>query len=148
MTKDKDLGWYGFTKRIEEMDKTIATIGLHEDAGSYPDGDHIPDIGFFNEYGATNANIPERSFIRSTIEEKLPVLKQKTEELKNEIITNAAPVKAGLAKIAFYIQESIKGKITDIKFPPNAISTIRRKGFDDPLIESQLMQRSITFKVK
>lgn len=42
---------------------------------------------------------------------------------------------------------AVKVYMTDLKTPPNAASTIRKKGSSNPLIDSGAMRQSVTHKV-
>jgi hypothetical protein len=46
------------------------------------------------------------------------------------------------------IKDQIVQSIVSTNSPPNAPSTVRRKGFDKPLIDTGVMQRSVDFVVE
>ena len=43
--------------------------------------------------------------------------------------------------------QNIKKAINNSDYPRNAVSTIKKKGFDFPLIETRDMYNSLTFRV-
>jgi hypothetical protein len=42
--------------------------------------------------------------------------------------------------------ENIKTYISELEHPPNAPSTIEKKGFDNPLIDSEQMKEAVMYK--
>jgi hypothetical protein len=54
---------------------------------------------------------------------------------------------ATLSKLGIMAQGDIQGEITSLSTPPNAPSTIRRKGSSNPLIDSGEMRGAVTYKV-
>lgn len=88
--------------------------------------------------------IPPRPFFRKMIEHKSPEWGEKMATLlrANDFDTATALV---------YMGEHIKGQlqmfIRDWKRPPNAASTVRQKGFNNPLIETGHMMNSVDYSV-
>ncbi|EAM6855285.1 DUF1073 domain-containing protein [Salmonella enterica] len=86
--------------------------------------------------------IPPRPFFRKMIEHKSPEWGEKMATLlrANDFDTATALV---------YMGEHIKGQlqmfIRDWKRPPNAASTVRQKGFNNPLIETGHMVNSVDY---
>lgn len=94
-----------------------------------------------------SVNIPERSFIRSTFDEKndewMDFLEKQIEKLcEFEIDARTVFQRLG-AKIVGDIQE----KIRDIRTPKNSPLTIENKGFDNPLIHTGSLRRHVTWKL-
>lgn len=52
-----------------------------------------------------------------------------------------------LGRLGKHIGEQLQDSIREISDPPNATSTIQKKGFDKPLIESSHMLQSVDFEV-
>jgi hypothetical protein len=46
------------------------------------------------------------------------------------------------------IQGQLQDSIRDLQTPPNAASTVRKKGFNNPLIDHGDMLRQVNFEVK
>lgn len=94
-----------------------------------------------------SVNIPERSFIRSTFDDKndewMDFLEKQIEKLcEFEIDARTVFQRLG-AKIVGDIQE----KMRDIRTPPNAPLTVENKGFDNPLIHTGSLRRHVTWKL-
>lgn len=119
-------------------------VGFLE-GSTYPDGKSVPMIAAINEFGAPSRGQPPRPFFRRMI------------AAKNK---EWGPAIAGLLKANDYdadkslmlAGEGIKGQlqqsIRDLTTPPLAASTIAKKGFDKPLIDSSVMINSVDYEVK
>jgi len=113
---------------------------------SYPNGTRVVDVAVGNEYGTDN--VPARPFIALSsgdiTNQCAPILKQSATALNNnntqqydQLLDAAGSVSTGI----------VKQQITDLRSPPNAQSTIERKGSSNPLIDTGLMRQTVTYKV-
>ncbi len=148
-TIDRDLGANEIKKRISQMDGSFVTIGVHGGAGKYTEGKNPPeivDVAFWNEFGTVTA--PERSFIRSTVDENKAKLTAEVKFQAAQILKLKTTPKKALDSIGFQVQQLIQGKIETLRKPPNAPSTIAQKPEigDNPLVDSRLLKRSINFE--
>lgn len=94
-----------------------------------------------------SVNIPERSFIRSTFDEKndewMDFLQDQIERVCNLEI-NARDV---FERLGSRIAADIQKKMVDIRTPKNAALTIANKGSSNPLIDTGELKRHVTWKV-
>lgn len=118
-----------FFKALSELDGINITVGVF--------GKEAAKIAFFNEFGTRN--IPARSFIRSTLAEH-----------KRDIVGNFAmnfqqthDAKMTAALTSTYVENLIKAKIASGDFTPNAPSTIKKKGRNQPLVDTGRMLNSV-----
>lgn len=135
---------------IEALKKRFKTPGFVDvgiiDAGTHPSGDiTVAGIGFAHEFGT--ANLPERSFMRSTIQEKKKDIISLQKKLLGSIVKGVMKVEAGLGLIGEFVAGAIKEKIVSIDSPPNIPATIKRKGSSNPLIDTSQMKNSIIYEV-
>ena len=93
-------------------------------------------------------NIPERSFIRSTFDEKEQEWYKYSLILLSKVLSGQSTAEELCEKMGNVIQKDIQKKIRDIKTPPNAPSTIARKGSNNPLIDTGRLRQSVTYKVR
>ncbi|MEA0552956.1 hypothetical protein U1P98_04430 [Lysinibacillus irui] len=110
-------------------------------------------IAGVQEFGITIRNergsivIPERSFLRTTFDDKnnewFTFLKKQIEHVINGRINAQILCERLGAKMVGDIQE----KLTDINSPPNAPATIAKKGSSNPLIDTGGLRQRITYKV-
>ena len=113
---------------------------------SYTNGTRVVDVAVGNEYGTDN--VPARPFIALSsgdiTNQCAPILEQSAAALNNnntqqydQLLDAAGSVAAGI----------VKQQITDLRSPPNAQSTIERKGSSNPLIDTGLMRQTVTYKI-
>ena len=139
----KDLQNIKIDKReiTKFMGKEKLEIGFFETA-KYPSGEYVAQVARYNEFGTLN--IPMRPFFRNAINKNI---KKWYATLQNAINQNATPSKA-LSIVGEVARADIIQSITDLRTPPNAESTIKQKKSTNPLIDTGLMRRSVTYKVK
>lgn len=117
-------------------------VGIHEDAAQ-PEGQDITmaTLGAIQHYG--NDHIPARPWLDVGVEqgnkEYLEIIEDGAASglTQNQILEQVGAVAAG------YVQQYI----TDLQEPPNAPSTVKKKGSSNPLIDTGAMRQSVTYKV-
>ncbi len=98
-----------------------------------------------HEVKAYTITIPPRPFFRNMIAAKSPEWgKRLGEILKRREFDSAT----SLGELGEEIKGQLMMSIRDFSDPPNAKSTIAKKGFNDPLIDSGHMLRSVASVVK
>ena len=94
-------------------------------------------------HDAYQINIPPRPFFRTMIAKNQSSWGPATAKLLKQGMKPSTALETTGEVIAGQLRESI----TAMKTPPNAPSTIRKKGFDDPLIDSGYMLSRVDFEV-
>jgi hypothetical protein len=119
-------------------------VGFLENA-RYPDGTPVAMIAAIQDFGAPSVGIPPRPFFRNMIKNKqgewpkavAGVLKANNyDAVKTLEITGAA------------IAGQLRQSIIDTNSPPLAPSTIQRKGFAKPLVDTGHMLNSVDYEVQ
>ena len=105
-------------------------------------GLHVATVAFWNEFGTSNA--PARPFFRYTIAMKSPKWGSDLAKIAKETGYDGEKT---LALMGERIKWQIVHSINIWQEPPNAPYTIRKKGFNKPLIETSLMLRSVDYQV-
>lgn len=139
MSKIKDV----INKRIKQLSGSkYVEVGFMSDA-KYPDGTKVAEVAFINEYGDPLHNIPARPFMRQTIS------KNKSDWIKNiySSISSGKDISQSLSFLGEKIVGDIQDSIINFSDPPNAPYTIQKKGFNDPLVETGNMIKSVTKRV-
>jgi hypothetical protein len=103
----------------------------------------VAQVAFWNEFGTSRA--PPRPFFRNMIAEKA---KTWGRALGLNAKNNKYDAKGTLTAMGHGIRDQLVESIVKFRDPPNAPYTIRKKGFDKPLIDTGVMQRSVDFEVK
>jgi hypothetical protein len=118
-------------------------VGFLENA-TYPDGKPVAMIAAIQEFGAPSRNIPPRPFFRQAIaahSEEWP--KAITDNLK----ATGYDAEVTLGRVGAGIKGQIQQSITDLREPALAPATVRRKGFDKPLVDTGHMLASVDYEV-
>jgi hypothetical protein len=135
-------------------DGSVAVGFFPED--KYPDGKSVAEVASIHEYGAVinrtgskagayQIRIPCRSFMRTTIHEK----EQSWVDYCAKILREGMDVEQAMNLMGALIGGDVQLKIRAIAGAGgNAPSTIKKKGFDTPLIDTGNMWRSVSFKTE
>jgi hypothetical protein len=124
------------TKLGESLEGSVK-VGFMAGA-TYPDGTPVAAVAFWNEYGASG---PPRPFFRNMIANE-------SGDWGDKLATQLQLGKSGddaLSILGTDIAGALEQSIIDLVDPPLAESTIERKGFDKPLIDTAHMKNSITW---
>lgn len=147
---DRDLGFAALMKALEAAGAGIEmTVGLHEEEGGEPKGDMTAvEIAELNEFGSPGGKIPPRPSITAWGDENASrVPTQIADAFRAALAKRGDPFQRcdQLAQVyAGEVQQKISGGIP----PPNAESTIRKKGSSVPLIDTGTFRSSILGKVE
>lgn len=123
-------------------------VGIQTGDGSVDrDGITMAELAMVHEFGSRDGHIPQRSFLRSTVDEneRRYVAAMKKELAK--IPSGKATVRGALRQTGERMRSDVIDKIRRGIPPPNAPSTIARKGSSTPLIDTGQLLQSITVKV-
>ena len=112
----------------------------------YPGGQFVAMIALINEYGTDDGRIPERPFFRQAL---LRIRDGVSDLIKESIDTQAGVVDEQLAdKIGSMVAGAIQKRISDLRTPPNAPSTLAKKApKTNPLINTGTMRTAVTWSI-
>ena len=149
--RDVDHGYRDLLRRVfgAAARRTRIDIGLLSESGGEPDGDSgatVLDVGIFNEFGTDT--IPERSFIRAWFDEAEPKLREDLTELMKSVIAGKRTKEQILELLGQKTVGEIQERISAGIDPPNAPSTIAKKGSSTPLIDTGTLRSSISYRVE
>lgn len=134
-------------KAIEKINKSFrlgsdtVKVGLPKGSNAYPDGTSVIMVGAVHEFGSPARNVPQRSYLRTTVVNNRNDYKKLFTKLSESIIDGKRTKKEALGVIGLQVQTDVRQKITDIKTPPLK----DRDG--NPLIDTGHLRQSITFQV-
>lgn len=109
-------------------------VGFLETA-KYPDGTNVAQVAFWNEYGTKNA--PPRPFFRTLIAEKSSGWGR---NLGHALTATGYDTTQSLLTVGGHINDQLTNSIRNFSTPGNAPSTIAKKGFDKPLLNTGFME--------
>ncbi len=148
--RDTDRGYKALTKRVFGFKRPEWRVGLlaGTDADKPEQGGPatVLEVGIYNEFGTDR--IPPRSFIRAWFDEDADEIKRKIRVLTQRVVDGKASKDDVYPQLAKWCVERIKKRIDAGIAPPNAASTIKRKGDDVPLTETFQMYDAITYQIE
>ena len=136
-------GGAGLERKMREIAKGLnkkkVRVGFI-DGATYPDGTQVAEVAAIQNFGAPAAGIPPRPFFSNMVEEKSPGWGEKAKRLLRH---TGGDGDAALMLLGEGIAGQLRQSIVDTNAPPLKPATVRRKGFEKPLVESGLMLGSI-----
>lgn len=142
--RERDLGWDRIQKELAEAKDAYVYVGIPDSAGKHEDGTDLVDIAAANEFGTQR--IPSRPFIRGAFQENQRELYRFSERLWNLILQGKMTTHRALGLMGERHQNEIRDYMTALRQPPNAPSTVERKGSSNPLIDEGILRRAITWE--
>jgi len=138
-------------KLLQRYDKGVdIAVGLpkgSEGAGvKYPDGTDLLDVAFWNEFGTSS--IPERSFIRVGVRANLDDLNKLAADLVKELNEGKIDIETAGEALGLKAAAGVKNYIVELTSPPNAPATIKIKKSSNPLVDTGLLNQSITHEIR
>jgi len=146
------VGTRALERHLREIEKRLGRgahvrVGFLESA-TYPSTGEgakrlpVAQVAFWNQYGTVRA--PARPFFTDMIARKSP---RWGVSLGNILRKNGYDAERSLALMGEGIKGQLQQSINEWSEPPNAPSTVERKGFNKPLIHTALMLRSVDYQV-
>lgn len=141
---DRDLGYRGFLLGVENLSKLPAVfVGVRGGGDS-----ELVIIAASNEFGAPSVNVPERSYLRSTVDEKRADYAAALTRIVRDEVDGKRVARLGLERLGAKAAGDVQRKIVALRDPPNAPSTIAAKGSSNPLIDTGRLRQSIDWVVR
>lgn len=111
-------------------------------AKTYPDGQLVASVAAANEFGTDK--IPARPFFRSTIANNRDVLPRMIAALLER-----HDVETVLRLIGEHMSDELKQSVMTWSDPPNAESTVKKKGYNAPLrANDRLLRNSFSYELE
>lgn len=136
---------------VEDLGKYRVEIGIFgEDDGvgeSYVMIANVHEFGVVISKASGNIVIPERSFMRSTFDEREKDWAKFMEGRLRKVLNLEMTVEQMYEQVGAKAASDIQKTIRTLSDPPNAESTIEKKGSSNPLIDTGDMRRRVTWKV-
>lgn len=129
---------------IKKMDGKSVEAGWFE-TNRYPDGTSVAQVARFNEFGTTKA--PARPFMRLAASKFSAQRKEAVPKLATKMAEGKITADQALGAIGNVLEGCIVDSIKNGGWTPNAPSTVEKKGFDKPLIDTGEMFKSVSSKV-
>lgn len=145
---DRDKGYKRLFEAVRAMRGARLTVGVHAEEGGAAEGSlTVAEVGAIHEFGAPAAGIPRRSFLRGYLDEHQDEAVDLLTRAARAVVTRGVEPEQALELVGASMVGEIQGRISAGIDPPNAPSTIARKGSSTPLISTGQLRSSITHKV-
>lgn len=135
--------------RLQELAQKVsnpATLRVGFLSGAaYPDGTSVPMVAAIHNFGAPAAGIPPRPFFSNVVARGKTTWGDKLVDVLKAVDYDA---KQALLRMGEGIKGEIQDEINNGSFAPLKPATVRRKGFDKPLIDTAHMLNSVDYEVK
>lgn len=134
-----------YFKELERLSKLEVQVGFQAGEKTYEDGTDLVDVAAYNEYGSSDT--PARPFMKQSFENHEDEL-QKACDRVNQTLNRGGTAEAGLKELGVFVKGLVQEEIVDGGFEPNAPSTIKKKGSEQPLIDTGTMRQSVNYVIK
>lgn len=143
-----DRGYKGIVKATIEAAGPRVVVGVMG-KGRAARGDlTIGELAMVQEFGTKNGHVPERSFLRSTMDEQRVAIANLQEKLLKLIQDGKISPEEALRRVGVFAKSKVIAKIDSSVPPPNAPSTIRRKGHGRTLRETDTLRNAVDYEVR
>ena len=133
-----------YFRELKKMTDMEIQVGFQGDQ-KYEDGTSIAQVAAVNEFGASD--IPERPFMRQSFENHEGEL-QAVCDAAQRLVSSGGSAEQALQQVGVVAKGLVQDEIVNGGFAPNAESTIKKKGSEQPLIDTGTMRQSVNFVVK
>ena len=156
VVSDKDLGWDKLGREIQKSSQIHVTAGVHgSDRGRTVGAIDNVQLATVHEFGAPQVGIPERSWLRSTVDARLrdgrwPRLLAK---VSGDVYATTMSTRQALNIMGLAMASSLRrtidtsGASAGAHWPNLKPATVARKGSAKALIDTRELIRSIRHRV-
>jgi len=138
-------------KAFKELKKNLKSarvkVGLPKGTPDRDDGMSMIELGAIHEFGSHANNIPERSFIRETLNTKQQEYMKFATSQARRVILQEQSISTAIENLGIWGQREIKKKFINNNWQPNAPLTAQLKGSSRPLIDTGALRQAITWEV-
>lgn len=141
------------TNNINRLKNVLRELKNHSvEVGIFGSDEYVM-IASVHEFGATiqrgegTITIPERSFLRTTFDEKNEEWVNFFKSQLKQVLRFQMDVQTLFNRLGARMVGDIQKKITNLDAPPNAPSTIIKKGSSNPLIDTGGLRMRVAYKV-
>lgn len=138
-------GLDGLIQYVQDMENEKVLVGVTKSTN----GGRNAVIAMTHEFGSPVKNIPERSFLRSTLlENGDEYARLLANEIPNAIQSGVLSSAEAYGRLGLKVSNDVKLKLASGDFAPLSQRTIDRKGSSKPLIDTGELRQSITWELK
>lgn len=105
------------------------------------------EVAAVHEFGAPAAGIPQRSFIRATVDLKAAEIQATRDKLAAQVAEGKITAQVALERLGAFVQGIVQARIAEGIGPALKPGTIARKKSSKPLIDTGQLRSAVTWKV-
>lgn len=136
-------GVRGLVVAMDDLEGVRGKVGWFESA-HYPNGRSVAENAATHEFGAPQAGIPPRPFMRPTIDREKDKWSRQIGEGARSVLAGQRTARQVLEVVMVGAAGDVGKSIQAVTSPPLKPETVKRKGFAKPLIDTSLMFQSVT----
>ncbi len=129
---------------LKKLAQLEVVVGFQE-GDTYEDGTSLAEVAAYNEFGSSDT--PARPFMRQSFEGHQAELKAACEQV-NKVIASGGTAEEALKKLGVTVKGLVQAEIVEGDFAPNAPSTIKKKGSEQPLVDTGHMRQSVNYVIR
>lgn len=147
---DKDMGFDQLMTTFKLNSKeSHVNVGFLQSSGMHRDSDMtVAALAAVHEFGSSDGRIPQRSFMRSAVSMNKNAIQTLIDKLAAKVADGDMQRDAALGVIGQFLKDKIISRINSNIPPPNAPSTIARKGSSHTLIDTGQLKSSVNWEIK
>ena len=128
-------------KRIAGMQVQVGLVGAKAEAPTADGRLTVAEAGIINEFGSGDGHVPRRSFLRDPMHQQRGLVTSLLLQAAGDVATLKATPEAVCDRIGTRLALVVSDAILAGGTPHegNAASTIKKKGFDEPLVDTGTM---------
>lgn len=144
----------GFDKFMASMNVNAGElsvfVGWLRSSGIHKGGTKmtVAQIAALMEFGSRDGKVPERAALRSMLASNVDEIKKLCGKLCLQIASGKMDKKRALGVLGQFLVDKTRSKIQEGLPPPNAASTVRRKGSNKPLIDTGQLVGSVEWEIR
>lgn len=143
MVTDKDKGYAALVDTLQAAAGARVLVGVRGTAGS-----DLVQYATANEFGTEDGHVPERSFLRSTVDENHERYRKLLRAAVLKVVRGRASPEEALGLVGLQVVADVQAKIRSNIPPANAPSTIAAKGSSVSLIDTGRLRQGIDYAVE
>lgn len=152
---DTDLGADALARWMRAAGRKIVRVGVLSDSPKRDrDGEDgkegdlsLMEVAAVHEFGAPSAGIPQRSFIRATVDTESATIARLEETLAAQCINGEITEDAALSLLGAKVAAMMQNRIASNIPPPLKPETVARKGSSVALVDTGQLKSAITYEV-
>jgi hypothetical protein len=143
---EKDNGYRELLRSLDKFGSYEITVGVHSEEGSATEegGTTLIEVAERNEFGL---GVPARPFLGPWADERRDDAVRQMRDASAEALKARKSPAARLDQLAQKFAGEVQARIAGGVPPPNAPTTVERKGSSTPLVDTGTLRGSIRGKV-